>query len=430
MIKRYLKRGNMKIKIVAVLSAMCFMVAGCEGADTDPAKATEYFSDKANEMMSLVEESATLAASTIVVNDSELFEPLWEGDKANDASSGASSEAAAASSASSSDTAASVEDPERKKLEELYARINPVNIVFFGDSQLANGRDDHTDIPSLIGQRIPKSNIYNMAIGGTTATLEKSTSDANPSTMTSNCFLGMVYAFAGTSDRNAALAAYPQVLETMNSINPADVDYYFLSYGTNDFLNGVVLDTPTNQPDQTRGVYNAMCRGIDVLREISPKAKILIMTPFYGIYVDGDGNYIGDSYIVSNGIGTLSQYAQKVQNVSEDKETYIFDGMFMTKCDLYLDTANQYLSDNLHLTLTGRQIMARLLAHYVNFIEGNEPYCYLETDFIKIAEFDPEEDYRYDELQMKEYFPESWEKYIKGKFPLAQPSAEAVELFG
>ena len=74
-------------------------------------------------------------------------------------------------------------------------------------------------------------------------------------------------------------------------------------------------------------------------------------------------------------------------------------------------------------------VFSRIFAHYVNFAEHNEPYAYLETDFIKIAEFNPDEYYRYDEGQMKEYFPESWEKYIKGEFPLAQPSPEAVQAY-
>ncbi len=423
-----MKKKNMIL--VACLSAVSILAAGCEGADTEAAKATEYFSDRASEAASLAEEYASMAASTVVVSKNELFEPILEGDKAVTGASDDAAEAASLAAAAAASDAAAAEASYQEHLQSLYDKIKPVNIVFFGDSQLANGRDDHTDIPSQIGRRIPKSNIYNMAIGGTTATLEKSNTNNDPGSMTSNCFLGMVYAFAGMSDREASLAPYPGILQTMNSINPKDVDYYFLSYGTNDFLNGIALDNSAYEQDQTRALYNAMCMGIDVLREISPKAKILLMTPFYGIYVDNDGTYIGDSYIVSNGIGTLSQYAQKVQNVSQDKETYIFDGMFMTKCDLYLDTADQYLSDNLHLSLKGRQIMGRLLAHYVNFIEGNEPYCYLETDYINIAEFDPEEDYRYDELMMKEYFPESWEKYIKGKFPLAQPSEQALELFG
>ena len=75
------------------------------------------------------------------------------------------------------------------------------------------------------------------------------------------------------------------------------------------------------------------------------------------------------------------------------------------------------------------QIFSRIFAHYVNFEEHNEPYAYLDTDFIKIAEYDTEEYYRYNEDLMKAYYPESWEKYIKGEFPLAQPSQEALDAY-
>jgi lysophospholipase L1-like esterase len=239
----------------------------------------------------------------------------------------------------------------------------------------------------------------------------------------------MAYCRAGKSDRSATLTNTPEVLETMNKIDPAEVDYYYIGYGTNDFINNVKLDTSTYDTDgeQAHAFFNAMCKGIDVLAEISPNAQFIIITPFYGIYVTDDGAYVGDSYIVSNGTGTLAEYARKAMNVAEEKKLYYFDGMFISKCDLYLDTADAYLSDHLHLNKTGRQIMGRLLAHYVNYLEKNEPYAYLETDFIKIAEFNPDEDYRCDENLMKSNYPESWAKYIKGEFPLAQPSEEALE---
>ena len=85
--------------------------------------------------------------------------------------------------------------------------------------------------------------------------------------------------------------------------------------------------------------------------------------------------------------------------------------------------------DNLHLSVVGREIESRLMAHEFNFRERNEPYAYLETDFVKISEFEPEEYYRFDEGQMKKYYPESWEKYIRGEFPLAQPTQEALDAY-
>ncbi len=392
---------------IALLTTFSLLLTGCSLSKSDVDQAKEYLSDNQEADAETNDDAASSASSIIVIND--LFEPILEEKENLEAATEASSEDA---------------EPEESNNDEN----DPVNIVFFGDSQLANGREDGSDIPALLGSKIPNSRIYNMAIGGTTASVEKTTNDLSPENLSSYSFYGMALYFAGEADRNEALASVPSVLDTMNSIDPKDVDYYVLSYGTNDFLNNVYLDASDDDTDPVKdhSLLNAYSHGIETLQSISPNAEIIMMLPFYGIYVAEDGTYIGDSYIVSNGIGTLADYADKVKNVAEGAGATIFDGMFMTRCDLYLDTASQYLMDNLHLSLTGRQIVARLLAHNINFAEGNEPYAYLDTDYIKIAEFDPNETYRYDEGLMKEYYPESWSSYIKGEYPLAQPSEEAA----
>ena len=397
-----------KILISSVM-AFSLILGGCSLNKDEALEPTEYLSDKEN--TETVEQSANDAAATdqsIVVVEN-LFEPILEALEEENVTE-ASSEAT---------DATSEEDGEDK-----------VRMVFFGDSQIANGRNDGSDIPNIMTTRIPNSVAYNFAIGGTTATVEASTTDVSPDNLLSTSFLGMVYCFSGKADRNKVLAEqHRNILDTMNSIDPADVDYYFIEYGANDFFTNAPLDVSTYATDgeKAHAVYNAMCMGVEELKSISPNAAIYIITPFYGIYVSDDGAYIGDSYIVSNGIGTLADYARKVMNVAEDTQTSYIDTMFMEHTDLYLDTAGQYLMDNLHLTLLGRQIFSRIFAHYVNFAERNEPYAYLATDYIKIAEYDTEENYRCDESTMKNYYPESWEKYIKGEFPLAQPSQEALD---
>ena len=403
-------KRNTKI-ILSSIMAFSLILSGCSLNKDNLLQPTEYLSDNQDAQGADDSDAASADQSIVVVEN--LFEPILDALENDAAVDNVSAEA-------------STEEP-----EETDEGTDKINIVFFGDSQIANGRDDGSDIPTIMATRIPNCNVYNFAVGGSTATLEATTSSYNPETMHTTNFLGMVNCFTGISDRNETLADLPNMLNNMNKIDPADVDFYFIEYGANDFFNNMGLDCDGYQTQdvQAHYLYNALNMGINTLKEKSPNAKFVLMTPFYGIYVGDDGSYIGDSYIVSNGIGTLADYARKVGNVSEDQGIWLFDGMFMTKHDLYLDTANEYLMDNLHLTLKGRQVMARLLAHYVNFTVGNEPYCYLDTDTIKIAEFDPNEDYRYDEDMMKAYYPESWEKYIKGEFPLAQPSQEAVDAY-
>ena len=405
-------RKKYKILISSVM-ALSLILGGCSLNKDEVLEPTEYLSDK--ESTESVELEANDAASTdqsIVVVEN-LFEPILEAldeEKLPEESTEATSETT-------------------EETAEATNEDDIVRMVFFGDSQIANGRNDGSDIPNIMTTRIPNSVSYNLAIGGTTASVEASTSDVSAGQLKSTSFLGMTYCLSGKADRQEVLAQQQNVLSIMNTIDPAQVDYYFIEYGANDFFNNVPLDVSTyaTEGEKAHALYNSMCMGIDELKAISPNAKIYLITPFYGIYVSNDGTYIGDSYIVSNGIGTLADYARKVINVAEDTQTTYIDTMFMEHTDLYLDTASEYLMDNLHLTLKGRQIFSRIFAHYVNFAEHNEPYAYLETDYIKIAEYDTEEYYRYDEGMMKAYYPESWEKYIRGEFPLAQPSQEALD---
>ena len=405
-------------KITAVFMALSLVLSGCslsnkdksvEEASTESTSDTDVATVSGNDSGETASDNsgeASSESSIIFVDD--LSEPDLEGvvsDNSSDADSESSTELLTSAS-------------------EEYPVDEDCIMVFFGDSQIANGQSDGTDIPSLISKRVPYSRSFNLAIGGTTAAIELTTANIQDySNWTSKCFYGMVLAFEGTVDRNTLLADNPTTLANMNNVDPSEVDFYFIEYGANDFFGKIPLDKYgyDGDIDELHTYYGALCRGIEKLKALSPNAKIILVSPFYGIYNDANGTYIGDSYVTSNGIGTLADYAKKAKNVSESEETYYFDAMFMSKCDLYMDTADQYLMDTVHLSLLGRQVFSRLLAHYPNWIMHYEPYPYLETDFIYIAEFNPDEYYRYRDDMLLEYYPEYYERMMNGEYLLAQP---------
>ena len=149
---------------IALLTTFSLLLTGCSLSKSDVDQAKEYLSDNQEADAETSDDAASSASSIVVIND--LFEPILE-EKAN---------LEAATEASSEDA-----EPEESNNDEN----DPVNIVFFGDSQLANGREDGSDIPALLGSKIPNSRIYNMAIGGTTASVEKTTNDLSPENLTS-----------------------------------------------------------------------------------------------------------------------------------------------------------------------------------------------------------------------------------------------------
>ena len=399
-------------KLTAITMAFALMLTGCSlGAKEKDESGTEA-TEQAN-----IEESQEDASVTSSENNSA---------SANEASS---------------DQIIVVEDLAEPEIDESQAEVDTTPdttaeeeakydidkelvMVFFGDSQFANGRNDGSDIPNLVRTRVPNSTVYNLGIGGSTASLESSTSDYQDyANWTSSCFLGMTYALEGRVDRNKVLANEPDVLYNMNHVNPDEVDYYFIEYGANDFFNKVQLDQYSGNTDINvlYTYYGALKAGIEVLKSISPNATIVLITPFYGIYKAPDGTYLGDSYITSNGIATLQEYAKKMNNVAEEYGFYCLDTMFRSKCDLYLDTASQYLMDDVHLNLTGRQIFGRIIAHIPNSLEGYEPSAYRQTEYIEIAKFNPEEYYKYPDEYFASDYPEEYEKYLNGEYLLAKP---------
>ncbi len=396
-------------RLTAITIAFSLMLTGCSltgGKDNNDDHSGTSGKIESDGKLATNDDAASEASSLEIVIAEDLTEPDFE---------------EIPSSSGQEATTAEVPD----EIREKFNVDDNLVMVFFGDSQIANGLSDGTDIPTLVSQKVPYSKAYNLAIGGTTAALElQSDVTEEYDKWTSNCFLGMVKALEGSADRNRVLDGHPETLNTMNQINPDEVDYYFIEYGANDFINKVPLDVYSVGDDsvyETQTYYGALSRGIDKLQALSPNATIVLISPFYAVYFAGDGSYIGDSYITSNGFATLQDYAKKMGNIAEEKGFYILDTMFRSKFDLYLDTYGQYLMDNLHLSLTGRQIVARFLAHIPNTMEDYEPMCYRTTDFVAISQFDPNYYYKVDEELFKTDYPDQYQRYLNGEYLLAQP---------
>ena len=140
------------------------VLSGCSlKADNDTMEAQEFVNDDVASAEDSAEDIAATDSSIIVVKN--LFEPVLE--------------EITSSAASSTITA---DEPEETTKEE----VDKVEMVFFGDSQFANGRSDGSSIPEMIVTRVPNSVAYNLAIGGTTASLPQTTSLQSPQDVTSD----------------------------------------------------------------------------------------------------------------------------------------------------------------------------------------------------------------------------------------------------
>lgn len=255
------------------------------------------------------------------------------------------------------------------RMEEELVEEEPIEpsgsdlqIVFMGDSIFDFHRDG-TGVPYLTAEQCD-ADIYNLAIGGTSASLPADTPMDNEN-WSSWCLVGVVKAltgqistevFEGTNAKN--------VLETPGA-NFKETDYFVIEYGINDFFQKAPLD----DMDSTYNFYTyvgALRYAVVTLKEFAPDATVILCTPHYCQFFSGN-QYIGDSNILNNGNGTVFDYKGKCSYVAREQNVEWLDAYFDLGIDGY--TAKDYLEDGIHLTDEGRQLYADALAKKILKIE-------------------------------------------------------------
>lgn len=249
--------------------------------------------------------------------------------------------------------------------EELVAEDDELVIVFMGDSQFENGTENGTDIASIVGQ-YTHAHTLNLGMGGTCAALVKNES-ASLENWGSRSFYGVTLMLQGVASRQS-MEGRPQ-LAVMESIDPSTVDYYVISYGLNDFYNGVTHHIQ-GQENVEWNYYGALDMGMNNLRSISPQAQFIVCTPAYTQFYGKDGAYLGDSHVYYlNGVN-LNEFAEQARHVGYAHNALVLDAAFDTMFNLNSTNAEAYLEDGVHLTERGRQIYALALSYLIARDQG------------------------------------------------------------
>lgn len=234
-----------------------------------------------------------------------------------------------------------------------------MQIVFMGDSILDNERGS-TGVAALISEGC-NAKVYNMAIGGTTAAVMlDETRDF--SKWESISLVGIVNAVVGNIS--------PEIFdkyEAGNVLKECDfsqTDYFIIEYGLNDFLCGKVPQSIYWPNGENLGIpsvctyVGAMEYAINTLHNSFPNAKILVISPHYCNFFDGE-KYIGNVYVRNNGYGTLIDFVGCLESVmlANYREDVIFyNAIKNSGIDAY--TADEYLEDGIHLSEAGRRAYA------------------------------------------------------------------------
>ncbi|MCR5511183.1 MAG: SGNH/GDSL hydrolase family protein [Lachnospiraceae bacterium] len=247
--------------------------------------------------------------------------------------------------------------------ETAVEDVDPFQIVFIGDSIFDAVRDE-TGIARMVGAELG-ADIYNLAIGGTSAgvTREKS---VNFDTWTEPNFTGIVYAMEGKVARSI-LDGYKSG-EVMSGLNPSKTDYFIIQYGTNDFLSYIPIGAPDIAGQYYFYYSSAMLMGIRELKDNYPDATIIICTPYYEQFWSADRTrFIGDIHSVNNGYGTLLDYINCARDIAAAEGCECLNMYDLMAIDTY--NVEKMTEDGIHPNQEARVKYASILIDKIRELE-------------------------------------------------------------
>lgn len=258
-------------------------------------------------------------------------------------------------------------------VEEEPQDEGKMQIVVFGDSIWDGSRDD-SGIAAQVANYM-NADVYNCAIGGTTAALQEYEDPNRFEGWTSCSLIGMINIMKGEVSTDI-LGDY-MARGVMERVDFGNVDCFILAYGMNDFLSGRPISYDDQKPMEPRGYAGALRFAVDAIRnQYGDDIKILIVSPNYAQFYK-DGRYETDGNMKNNGYGTLYNYAQAAENVATSENTLYVDAYNTMGIDAY--TAEEYLEDGIHLSEEGRALYAKAIASCLKYgkpgqVSGNSYY--------------------------------------------------------
>jgi lysophospholipase L1-like esterase len=164
----------------------------------------------------------------------------------------------------------------------------------------------------------------------------------------------------GLGDETPAEA--DEVYNILTTVDFSKVDAAVIMYDASDYMIGRYMYNDSNPTDVTCFTGNLEA-GIELIKEYYPNMRIIVMSPTYA-YAVVDGKYVSsDKYTIGN-MDVLSTYVIKeFASASEQGVTFV-DNLYGTITE---DNADEYLTDNIHLNIAGRRLVAERLLYALNY---------------------------------------------------------------
>ncbi len=248
-----------------------------------------------------------------------------------------------------------------------------LTIVALGNAPFADDRDSGNSVLNMIAAQTGAT-IYNCSVGSSYLAAEGATLSSDIAPLDAFNFYWLTTAFCLRNNEHV----YQQIFDALGDDAPADglkayetlmdidfntVDVITIMYDGSDYLAGHYMYTDANDTD-IRHFTGNMCAGIDLIQETFPHIRIIVMSPTYAFAINEDGEYISSDQYRYNGQDVLSTYVIKQSDYAYDRNVTFVDNLYGTVTE---DTAPQYLTDNLHLNVEGRKLVADRFVYALNY---------------------------------------------------------------
>lgn len=238
---------------------------------------------------------------------------------------------------------------------------DPKTVLCFGNAPFADDRSSTNNLCSLIAEETG-ANVINLSIPD--SYLSMNSPEGNITDPLDYYTFYFLTCFAVLEDKDQLISDYDRLARGQSEIGDTVVDYLcdvdlntvdsvVLMYDAADYLIGRIKETP-EQVDNPRTFCGNMFAGIELLQATYPHIQIIVMSPTYAYAIDENGEYTSSDIIKVEG-ESLSSYAITQLNLCQVAEVTFIDNIYGT---VHADNADEYLTDNVHLNVKGRKLVA------------------------------------------------------------------------
>ena len=249
---------------------------------------------------------------------------------------------------------------------------NVDTIVVFGNAPFAEDRDSKDNLANMIADA-SGATVYNCSVTGSYLASEWPFFNANEKPMDAYCFYWLVtLATSGANTQYYVDAANvlggnippdaQEVYDTLTTLDFGTVDVIAVMYDATDYLMGHEMYDDAN-PTNIQQFTGNLEAGIELLQDTYPNIRIIVLSPTYAYAIDEEtGEYVS-SDIYRYGQDVLSTYVIKQYSSCASRGVSFVDNLYGTITE---DNAEDYLTDNLHLNVKGRKLIAKRFMDALN----------------------------------------------------------------